>query len=113
MARDSVRHFECPTRVLLGWGASDQENNRLADLGKRRAVVVGGPGVSGTGIVETVSARIRSAGIEVATYTGVQPSPTVSNVETGVVGLGGRSVRLTLEFSPVPRHPPPPHWVSS
>ena len=81
MAWDSVHPFECPTRVFFGWDASAQVGDRLRELGVTRALLVSDPGVAGAGIVDRISARISAAGIEVVTYTGVQPNPTVANVD--------------------------------
>src|SRR5688572_7562102 len=102
MAWDSVHPFECPTRVFYGWGASGQVGERLRELGVTSALLVSDPGVAGAGIVDRVAEQIRAAGIEVVLYTGVQPNPTVGNVESGqafyvtercdgIVGLGGGS----------------------
>ena len=102
MAWDSVHPFECPTRVFYGWGASGQAGERLRELGVTRALLVSDPGVAGAGIVDRIADVIRAAGIEVVLYTGVQPNPTVGNVEgghalyvtnrcDGIVGLGGGS----------------------
>lgn len=102
MAWDSVHPFECPTRVFFGWGASAEAGNRLKEFGVSRALIVSDPGVAGAGIVEKVAASIRAAGIEVFAFTGVQPNPTVKNVEDGlavwaehgcdgIVGIGGGS----------------------
>ena len=102
MAWDSVHPFECPTRVFFGWDASAQVGDRLRELGVTRALLVSDPGVAGAGIVDRISAHITGAGIEVVPYTGVQPNPSVANVEAGqalyvtnrcdgIVGLGGGS----------------------
>lgn len=102
MAWDSVHPFECPTRVFYGWGASGQIGERLGELGVTHALVVSDPGVERAGHVDTVAASIEAAGIPVSRFTGVQPNPTVANVEAGlavyrsngcdgIVGLGGGS----------------------
>jgi alcohol dehydrogenase len=102
MVWDSVHPFECPTRVFYGWGASDQIGERLFELGARRVLVVSDSGVAAAGIVDKVAGLISAAGLRVVCYTGVQPNPTVKNVEEGhaswrsaqcdgIVGLGGGS----------------------
>ncbi|MDQ2682857.1 MAG: iron-containing alcohol dehydrogenase [Chloroflexota bacterium] len=102
MPWDSVHPFECPTRVFYGWGASAQVGDRLKELGVTKALLVSDPGVQGAGIVDSVARHIEAAGIGVVRYTGVQPNPTVANVEAGqalyvtnrcdgIVGLGGGS----------------------
>jgi alcohol dehydrogenase len=102
MSWDSVHPFECPTRVFFGWDASTQVGDRLKELGVTRALLVSDPGVAGAGIVDRVAAHISAAGIDVIAHTGVQPNPTVGNVEVGqalyvtnrcdgIVGLGGGS----------------------
>jgi alcohol dehydrogenase len=102
VAWESVHPFECPTRVFFGWGASAQIGERLNELGVTRALIVSDPGVEQAGLVATVASAIEAAGIGVAIYAGVQPNPTVGNVESGyavyvtercdgIVGLGGGS----------------------
>jgi len=99
---DSVHPFECPTRVFYGWGALADVGNRLAELGVTKALIVSDPGVEKVGHVATVARAITGAGVDVVQYTGVQPNPTVGNVESGyavyteqqcngLVGLGGGS----------------------
>ncbi|MCO5222624.1 MAG: iron-containing alcohol dehydrogenase [Thermomicrobiales bacterium] len=102
MVWDSVHPFECPTRVFFGWGAAGQVGERLKELGVSKALIVSDPGIEKAGHVATVASAIEDAGIGVASYTGVQPNPTVGNVEAGyavyvtqqcdgIVGLGGGS----------------------
>jgi len=99
---DNIHPFECPTRVFYGWGALAQAGDRLAELGVTKALIVSDPGVEKAGHVATIASAITGAGIRVAQYTGVQPNPTVGNVESGyavfreqrcdgLVGLGGGS----------------------
>ncbi len=102
MVWDSVHPFECPTRVFFGWGAARQAGDRLQELGVTRALLVTDPGVARAGIADAVAGSIRAAGIAVTTFAGVQPNPTVGNVEAGqatwvqdrcdgIVGVGGGS----------------------
>jgi alcohol dehydrogenase class IV len=102
MAWESAHPFECPTRVFYGWGASSQAGERLAELRVSRVLVVSDPGVERAGLVEAVADVVAGAGIEVVRFTGVQPNPTVANVEAGsarygenrcngLIGLGGGS----------------------
>lgn len=102
MVWDSVHPFECPTRVFFGWGAAGQVAGRLNELGVTRALVVSDPGVAAAGIVDAVIDVIEAAQLTTARYTGVQPNPTVCNVEEafavwgehecdGIVGVGGGS----------------------
>lgn len=102
MVWDSVHPFECPTRVFYGWGAAGQIGERLRELGVTRALLVSDPGVERAGHVASVAGAIADAGIDVAIYAGVQPNPTVANIEAGyavyatercdgIVGLGGGS----------------------
>lgn len=102
MVWDSVHPFECPTRVFFGWGASAQVGERLAEIGVTKALIVSDPGVERAGHVDAIARAIEAAGVGVARYTGVQPNPTVGNVEDGfavyaaegsdgIVGLGGGS----------------------
>jgi alcohol dehydrogenase len=102
MVWDGVHPFECPTRVFYGWGAAEQAGERLRESRVSRALIVSDPGVEAAGLVARVARTIQAAGIETASFTGVQPNPTVANVEAatavwheqrcdGIVGLGGGS----------------------
>lgn len=102
MAWDSVHPFECVTQVAYGWGASAQIGTRLVELDVHHVLIVSDPGVASAGLVDRVAGSITGAGISVSVYAGVQPNPTVANVEAGfavwrdarcdgIVGLGGGS----------------------
>jgi alcohol dehydrogenase len=102
MVWDGVHPFECPTRVFFGWGAAGQIADRLNELGVTRALIVSDPGVAAAGIGDAVVETIEAAQLTTASYTGVQPNPTLANVEEalavwtehecdGIVGVGGGS----------------------
>ena len=68
--------FTTPTRIVAEWGAA--VNGRLAQetarLGKR-PLVVAGKSLQRSGILDTILATLRSAGLEATVYTGVPPEP--------------------------------------
>jgi alcohol dehydrogenase len=102
MAWDGVHLFECPTRILYGWGASAQVGERLRELGVRRAVLVSDRGLAAAGAVDRVAEAATASGVDVVTYTGTSENPTTTNLDEivsayrdggcdGLIGLGGGS----------------------
>lgn len=100
MDRTSV--FLSPTKTLLGKGAIGELGKEAALLGAKKVLVVTDPGVVKAGLVTSSQEVLRSAGLEVGIYDGVEPEPPVRVVDDCirtvhqgkydlVVGLGGGS----------------------
>jgi alcohol dehydrogenase len=94
--------FNMPPTVILGGGASQEVAAQVLRLEGSRVLVVTDDYLVRSGVAEAVVQRLRTAGIDVAIYSGVQPDPTVRNVLDGldelrrsradiVIGLGGGS----------------------
>lgn len=94
--------FFMPSNNLLGEGALTAGVEQLCKLGYKKALLVTDAGIVQAGIADNVSKQLTDNGIEVVTFSDVQPNPTVGNVNAGlekykqqgsdlVVSLGGGS----------------------
>ncbi len=91
-----------PTRILFGLGESANIGNEVKGLSASRALVVTDEGVAGAGLLAPIVAALEQVGIEVATFSDVEPNPSEANIDAGavalsqhradiIVGLGGGS----------------------
>ena len=93
-------------RARFGAGIVGELPSILAGLGATSAFVVTDPGVVRSGVVGRVVDLVRSAGLAIAVFDGVEPNPGTASIERGsdalrdfaadpaatvVVGLGGGS----------------------
>ncbi len=94
--------YQLRTRIIFGSGAIEQLGDLAASLGGRRVLVVSDPGVVEAGHFERGAARLRAAGLEVASFHSLGENPTTAMVDLGVavardfrpdllMGLGGGS----------------------
>jgi len=79
------------TQIVFGRGTLERVGTLTRGYG-RRALVVTDPGLRGTGLVESVLGSLRSADVEVTVFDGVQPNPTIQNVEAGLAAGAGKDV---------------------
>ncbi|ADL12509.1 iron-containing alcohol dehydrogenase [Acetohalobium arabaticum] len=94
-------YFMSPVN-LMGAGAVEEIGDQLKKLKGTKALIVTDEDLVELGIVEEVTEHIKKVGIDFVVFDGVQPNPTVSNVEAGlelleeencdiVVSVGGGS----------------------
>jgi alcohol dehydrogenase class IV len=94
--------FNVPGTILCGAGAVNELTGQLSRLGVTRALLVTDGFMIQSGLAGRIENMLRTAGVEVETFAGVQPDPTEQNVATGlaryhasrsdaVVALGGGS----------------------
>lgn len=94
--------FQLRTRIIFGSGSIDRLGELAASIGARRVLVVSDPGVVAAGHFDTGANRLRSAGLELASFHDLAENPTTEMVDAGValarefrpdllVGLGGGS----------------------
>jgi len=76
--------YYMPTVNLMGAGSVAQVGDQSRILGGSKALLVTDKPLMDTGIADRVRALLEEAGIETVVYDGVQPNPTVENVEEGV-----------------------------
>lgn len=94
--------FFIPSVNVLGQGAVDDAIGDIKTLGFKRALIVTDKPLVKIGLVGEIAEKLGKNGITATTFDGVQPNPTVTNVEAGlallktnncdfVISLGGGS----------------------
>ncbi|MFB2687397.1 L-threonine dehydrogenase [Shewanella mangrovisoli] len=94
--------FFIPSVNVLGKGAVDDAIGNIKTLGFKRALIVTDKPLVKIGLVGEVAEKLGQNGITSTVFDGVQPNPTVGNVEAGlallkanqcdfVISLGGGS----------------------
>lgn len=94
--------FFIPSVNALGQGAVDDAIGDIKTLGFQRALIVTDKPLMDIGLVGQVTEKLGNAGITSTVFDGVQPNPTLGNVEAGlalltankcdfVISLGGGS----------------------
>jgi alcohol dehydrogenase YqhD (iron-dependent ADH family) len=96
--------YHAPTKVYFGTDAEQQVGPALAEAGFKKVMVhYGGGSVKANGLLDKVTASLKSSGIEYIELGGVEPNPKLSFVREGielakkegvelVVAIGGGSV---------------------
>lgn len=94
--------FQPLTRFIFGIDSIDRLGELALGLSAKRVLIVSDPGVVEAGHFETGAARLRAAGLEIASFHEFAENPTTEMVDRGVatargfqpdllVGLGGGS----------------------
>lgn len=94
--------FFIPSVNVLGQGAVDDAIGDIKTLGFQRALIVTDKPLVDIGLVGQMAEKLGNAGITSTVFDGVQPNPTLTNVEAGltlltankcdfVISLGGGS----------------------
>jgi len=73
-----------PAVNLMGAGSVAEVGKQAKILGGSKALVVTDKPLMTTSIVEKVTRLLESSGIDAVIYDGVQPNPTVENVDEGI-----------------------------
>ncbi|MDO4557795.1 MAG: iron-containing alcohol dehydrogenase [Planctomycetia bacterium] len=92
-----------PTRILFGTGTLDQLHTQKMPGKKALVIISNGKSTRANGYLDRTEEQLRRAGVETIVFDGVQPNPTVGNVDAGagaarendcdfLVALGGGSV---------------------
>jgi alcohol dehydrogenase len=84
-----------PPLVLFGRGAIEQVGTRTRAYG-RHVLVVTDRGLIATGLVERVTGSLRAAGVESIVFAGVEPNPTVPQVEAALSAGAGKDVDVVV-----------------
>ena len=104
--------FETCRRMIFAPGASEQLPTLCRELGLKHLLLVTDPGLSATGIVDSIGKLLERAGVSVSRYSDVQADPPEAvvlaaadyarqqNVD-GVIGLGGGSSMDVAKLSAV------------
>jgi len=97
-----IAQFNIPSTVVIGAGASHELPAQLRRIAARRVLLVTDAFMVSSGLAPRFGSMLQEAGLSVAIYSGVQPDPTVANVQAGlalfraescdtIVALGGGS----------------------
>ena len=84
-----------PTMVMFGRGVLEQLGAQARARG-HRALVITDRGLVATGLVERVSEILRASGIELTVFAGVEPNPTVAQIEAGLSSGAGHNIDLVV-----------------
>ena len=84
MAIQITGAWNFPTRVITGAGriAELPDACRANDIAK--PLLVTDRGLAGTGLIASIVARVREAGIPISVFSGVKSNPTESNLRAGI-----------------------------
>ncbi|CAM3924559.1 iron-containing alcohol dehydrogenase [Paenibacillus alkaliterrae] len=94
--------YEIPTVIEFGIGAIRELAGHVKALGGTKVLIVGDPGVVLAGVVDRLTAPLKSADIPFAVFSEIEADPDIGSVEKGlalakqegcdlVVGVGGGS----------------------
>ncbi|MFM2481849.1 L-threonine dehydrogenase [Celerinatantimonas sp. YJH-8] len=94
--------FYIPAVNIMGEGALKDAAQQIENQGFKHALIVTDPGMTKLGVVAQIQTLLKEHNVESRVYDGVQPNPTVSNVNAGldilnehecdcVISLGGGS----------------------
>jgi alcohol dehydrogenase class IV len=112
MATDAPIELHLPPDLLIGGGTSDDLPDHVARVGIERPLVVSDRFLLDEGPAGPLVERLTSAGLAVEVFGGVQPDPTLANVNgalealraheaDGVVAIGGGSPMDTAKTAAV------------
>jgi alcohol dehydrogenase class IV len=79
-----VSQFFMPGKNILGLGALDEGINQIGQMGYKKALIVTDGALSKMGLAKTVADKLAAQGISAEVFDGVQPNPTVGNVNSGL-----------------------------
>lgn len=91
-----------PPTILFGQGAASEAGQTALRLGSKKALIVTDEVMASIGILDSITASLKDAGLEAAVFDGVNSEPTLAHVEQGLkvlqssgcdalVGVGGGS----------------------
>jgi alcohol dehydrogenase len=93
MLRTADLHFV--PQVLFGSGTLPRVGPLARGYGQR-ALLVTDRGVRQSGLVDQVVDALHEAGVESVVFDGVQPNPTIANVEAGLAAGAGRDIAVIV-----------------
>ena len=79
--------FYMPSMSLMGAGCIEEVPAEIKELGLTKALIVTDKVLNQIGLVGELTKLLEQNGIQYAIYDGVQPNPTVANVNNGLAML--------------------------
>ncbi|MFI5283273.1 MAG: iron-containing alcohol dehydrogenase [Candidatus Dormibacterales bacterium] len=95
IAAAAATELYLPPLVVFGRGALDQIGPRTSAYG-RRALVVTDRGMVAAGLVERVTGILRASRVDSIVFSGVEPNPTVSQVEAALGSGSGHDIDVIV-----------------
>lgn len=90
--------FFIPSVNVLGQGAVDDAIGDIKTLGFKHALIVTDKPLVNIGLVGEVADKLSQNGITSTIYDGVQPNPTVTNVEAGLALLNANKCDFVISL---------------
>src|SRR5690625_7370497 len=75
--------FSIPTDIIFGEGSTSTVNSLIEEVKAKKVLCVYDKGIEKVGIADEIIHHIQSANVEVISFNGVEPNPSVKNVEMG------------------------------
>jgi alcohol dehydrogenase class IV len=96
MVAQSLFEFNAPASIVTGGGAISQLVAQVRRLRGTRVLFVTDAYLVRTGLIARLAAQLKAADIDSVIFNGVQPDPTVANVQTGLRFLQESSADLII-----------------
>ncbi|MDO6618643.1 L-threonine dehydrogenase [Pseudomonadota bacterium] len=90
--------FFIPSVNILGQDSVNEAINDIKTLGFKRALIVTDAPLVKIGLVDKVAAKLMDNGIAVFIFDGVQPNPTMGNVEAGLAMLNANECDFVISL---------------
>jgi alcohol dehydrogenase len=86
-----------PARVVFGRGAFERVGELVRGWSPRALIVTDG-GMRAAGLLDRLLERLAGAGVEAVVHDGVEPNPTVAQVEAGLAAGAGRNIGIIVSL---------------
>lgn len=90
--------FYMPSMSLMGTGCIEEVPAEIKALGLTKALIVTDKVLNQIGLVGELTKLLEQNGIQYAIYDGVQPNPTVANVNNGLAMLKEQNCDFVISF---------------
>ena len=90
--------FYMPSMSLMGAGCIEEVPAEIKELGLAKALIVTDKVLNQIGLVGELTKLLEQNGIQYAIYDGVQPNPTVANVNNGLAMLKEENCDFVISF---------------
>src|SRR3954462_3181654 len=82
-----TRSFQMTAENIMGAGCLADAMTVVQSRGFKHALIVTDAPLTALGVTEKIAALLRAREVQVTVFDGVQPNPTVTNVEAGLAAL--------------------------
>ncbi|WP_374492160.1 iron-containing alcohol dehydrogenase [Brachymonas sp.] len=94
----ALSQFFMPSNNLLGAGALDEAVRQLGESGFRKALIVTDAALARMGLAQALADKLTAKGIASTVFDGVQPNPTIGNVNAGLAMLHEAQCDLVISL---------------